>query len=74
MKNLAQSSLDSNLSSTEFVMPNVSSLDSSLIDLGPSDSISIDSNTSGQFVTLSSLSDTTLNNDSLDEVIVSKGK
>lgn len=54
---------------------NLSSFDSSIIDItGSSDSFEMDSNNSGQFVTVSSVSDATLINDSLDEVNASKGK
>lgn len=50
------------------------SLNSSSDELGASDTLSIDSNTSGQFVSVSTGSKLAAANDGLEEIVVDKGK
>lgn len=49
------------------------SLNSSSDEFGASDTLSIDSNTSGQFVSVSTGSKLTAANDGLEEIVVDKG-
>lgn len=51
-----------------------SSLNSSSDEFGASDSLSIDSNTSGQFVSVSAGPKSAVANDDLEEVVTDKGK